>query len=166
MKLLSTFLSLIAMAPLPLFSGCAGEKPSGALLSYEYSYSTTAAWPQKYIKITREAPGAEVRLYHSEGESEMTVLKAPGEAFDTIDSLVRSTRLRKLKESYRPPFRVLDGWSWHLSIRWEEGSIYSGGHNARPKPKLKDGIDAINAYLQTLVDGAAPEDILGTEPFR
>jgi hypothetical protein len=56
------------------------------------------------------------------------------------------------KESYSPIFKVLDGYSWHLRVRFSDGtSISSGGSNARPEG---DGLKRLENYLNQLIADA------------
>ena len=78
------------------------------------------------------------------------------------DGFVREYKLWKLENSYTPKFEVLDGYMWHTSIRYEKGSVSTGGSNAWPPAKLQAGLSAIESYIQSIIDSATPSDILGT----
>lgn len=78
-------------------------------------------------------------------------------------ALVKEYRLDRLKERYRPPMKILDGYQWSVRFRYEENSLSSHGANAWPTRKYRDGIRSINDYLQGLVDAASEADIRGHE---
>ena len=69
-------------------------------------------------------------------------------------------KLHKLKDHYLPPFEVLDGYGWGISIVYPEDSIWSGGSNAWPGGKLAEGINVINSRIQSIIDASTEADIL------
>ena len=66
--------------------------------------------------------------------------------------IVLEEKMYGYKESYSPIFKVLDGYSWHLRVRFSDGtSISSGGSNARPEG---DGLKRLENYLNQLIADA------------
>lgn len=152
-----------------LFSGCgANGRPQfydGVPVLYEYSHDVCMMYPDRYYKVFTREDGT-VCIGVCTGRADVTVYRAPADALEVIGELVRKHRLYKLKESYRPPFEVLDGYMWHLAIRYDGGSIWSGGANALPDSKLQQGIVAINQYLEEHIASCGEDDVLDTVDFR
>lgn len=137
---------------------CCAPKPVGQIKGYEYSKHGCTAYPlENYTFYFDESGKALIDVVTREGIKK--TFPAPAELPGQIDSLVRKHKLWKLKEGYRPPFQVYDGYSWNLRIRYEENSIYSGGFNAWPGEKLRDGIREINKLLRAVVEAAGEMDV-------
>lgn len=129
---------------LSLFS--CSSKPAGDFSSYEFRKNGTRAFPEENYRLYRSESGD----FLIDVEVDFDVVKtypAPVNLPEKIDSIVTKYKLWRLKEHYKPPFQVLDGYSWTMRIRYEEGSIYSGGFNAWPRNKMRDGIQEINALI-------------------
>ena len=127
--------------------GCSQKAPEGAFKGYEYVENGMRAVPQAHYEVFFDDEGAPF-VRHINWDGEETVMRAPKDLPAQIDSLVRGHKLHRLKDHYQPPFKVLDGVSWRLYIRYEGGSISSGGYHSRPPERLREGIEAINALLQ------------------
>ena len=95
----------------------------------------------------------------------VTIYRVPDEVAARVDEMVRTYKLKKLKHSYKPLVRVLDGKSWTFKVKYKDASIYSGGENAWPSSKLMDGINAIRAYLDEVIAGCSEEDIIGQRDY-
>ena len=95
-----------------------------------------------------------------------TVLASLDAPFARVDAMVAEYGLRRLKESYQPRMEVLDGYDWHVRIRFRENTISSGGFNAGPPGKLASGIAAINQYVESLVDASSEEDVIFRQDYR
>lgn len=64
---------------------------------------------------------------------------------DSIKNVIVEHKMQNYKDTYRPPFEVLDGYSWHYRARFDDGtSLYSSGYNSRPND---DGLNIINTML-------------------
>lgn len=140
---------------LSLFS-CSSPKPVGQFKGYEYVKHGCTAWPMENYKLYYNDEGALV----IDVETEYNVVKtipAPADLPEKIDALVKEYKLWRLKENYKPPFQVLDGYNWYLYIRYEGNYTYSSGSNAWPRESLRDGIKAINALLHEVVEAAGVE---------
>ena len=105
--------------------GCGTKAPEGDLLSLEYTISGMRS-------------GYEYEGHVEQGSDSAFVLTA--------------MKMYGYKESYSPIFKVLDGYSWHLRVRFSDGtSIRSGGSNARPEG---DGLKRLENYLNQLIADA------------
>lgn len=159
---MKTLTGLLAFSFLIPLLGCGQEKPEGALTSYEYRESRMKVSPSEYYRVDRQE--GIVRLAYSfEGDNEITVIRIDEDILAQIQDIVSGHRLWRLKDSYTPVARILDGYMWHVDIRYEGSSITSGGSNARPSGRLREGIESINALLRSLADNHSPDDLLGTE---
>ena len=159
------YLSLV----LPLLGGRlwtkasgSNPRPDGPVTSYEYRYSGTMRFPLHYYELKRDDAGA-LCLGWSDGEEEIFVIRVPEDALERIGTLVRQYKLHKLKNSSWPRMEILDGYGWHVYIRFQKDGISSGGTNAWPPEKLDAGIAAINGYLRSLIDASTEADILRVE---
>ena len=155
--ILSLMATLSFCSPFGVKSAGRNDKPEGPVVSYEYSYDGTMMYPLEFICVERSGSGT-LQLLYSGGGAEITVYSLPEEAPERIGALAAEYKLHRLKESYRPRMRILDGYMWHCRIRYGKGVISSRGSNARPPRALKDGIDAINAYLR---EQTREENIIG-----
>ena len=163
MKILLT-LSLM----LPLF-GCLqmgtrargnNEKPDGAVISYEYQRVITMIHPTTWYEVKRDAAGTVRIAWSANCEPDITVIRGPEDFFDQVGEICREYKLHRLKQSYVPRMKVLDGYMWNARIRFEKGSIYTGGSNAQPPEKLREGLNAINSYIQSIIDTSTEADVL------
>lgn len=150
---------------LPLLAGCKAC-PEGKLTYYEYRYSGTSAWPICYYRVEQNAETGGVTLAYCRNEAEVTLLRVGPEVLGKIEALMKEYKLYRLKDRYLPPVRILDGHQWSIYFGLEGGSVSSHGSNAWPPSKLRGGMDAINDYLQGLVDAASENDIIGRESLR
>ncbi|GEM_PF-975116 len=137
------------------------EKPYGNAVSYEYSHKSTAAYPISYYKITKLEDGTVQLAYSSNNENDIHLIKISEEALSKIKQVVQEYKLHKLANSYKPILKILDGYMWHIYIHFEQGYISSHGSNAYPKTKHRNGIKAINTYLDSLIRQQTPADSLG-----
>lgn len=158
--------TILALSLLSLL-GCSGSSlPEGLPLRYEYRLSWTMRYPVDWYLVETTDQGV-TRILACHDNGEVTIVRAPEDIFARIDKLVRDAHLERLKENYKPHARILDGKSWSISIRYpDKQSIYSSGYHAWPKEQLREGIKAINALLQQLVDNAPGDDILGTGNYE
>ena len=158
-----------------VFSGCGcGSSSSssstpkfydGNPVSYEYTYDVCMAFPAHWYKVFTREDGT-VCLAYTDGGPEATILRAPKDILETIGKMVRDNKLYKLSSSYTPPFEVMDGYGWHLEIGYDGDSLWSGGNNARPEEKLWEGIQAINKYLDGIIEASSEKDVLGHQGYR
>ncbi len=169
MKLLLTLafmLPLLSCSPLWNKSSGSNPRPDGPATSYEYSYNGTMMYPIEYYSVKSGADGAVRIAFLRNNEPEVRVIAGPEDFFARVDALVAEYGLRRLKESYRPRMEVLDGYDWHVRIRFRENAIYSGGFNAGPSGKLASGIAAINQFVESLIDASSEEDVIFRQDYQ
>lgn len=169
MKLLLTLafmLPLLSCSPLWNKSSGSNPRPDGPATSYEYSYNGTMMYPIEYYSVKRGADGAVRIAFLRNNEPEVRVIAGPEDFFARVDALVAEYGLHRLKESYRPRMEVLDGYDWHVRIRFRENAIYSGGFNAGPSGKLSSGIAALNQYVESLIDASSEEDVIFRQDYQ
>ena len=177
MKLLLTLafmLPLLSCSPLWNKSSGSNPRPDGPATSYEYSYNGTMMYPIKKISggsqpcqtVKRGADGAVRIAFLRNNEPEVRVIAGPEDFFARVYVLVAEYGLHRLKESYRPRMEVLDGYDWHVRIRFRENAIYSGGFNAGPSGKLASGIAALNQYVESLIDASSEEEVIFRQDYQ
>ena len=105
-------------------------------------------------------------LTWSKSNSDYTVLRVPVEAAQKLTELVKEHKLYRLKSTYKPPFDVRDGTMWHVFIRYEKSSIDCSADNAWPPTALWNGVKAVNAYLDSLIQASTEDDIIEVRPNR
>jgi len=133
--------------------------------SYEYTYNGTFAYPIEWILVEQDGSG-NICLKHSKAGNEITVYKAPEDVFQRIGALASEYRLYRLKDFYKPVGTIFDGNSWTLRIRYRDGSIYSSGYHTWPSRQLMAGINALNDYLNGIIESAPESDVIGHELHR
>ena len=160
------FLAIIAMM-MSLFGsdGLLGGKPAGAFKYYEYRSTTMREYPREYYKLESSDKDG-VTLSWAKSNSNITVLHVPEESVQKLDSLIDGYKLYNLKKEYHPPFMVHDGIMWHVYIQYEKGGVRCTADNAWPPEKLKEGIKAVNAYFNTLIEASKEEDIIEVKSNR
>lgn len=167
MKLLLTFAMILPLlSPFGTKSSGKNPKPDGASTSYEFRYSGTMMYPITFYEVKRDSTGAVRIAYLEHNGTDVIVIPAPEDIFDRIDQAVAQYKLHKLKNTYWPRMEVLDGYGWHVRIRFQRNSIYAGGSNAWPAAKIYAGITAINNHIQSLIDASSEADILLRQDFR
>ena len=142
------------------------HKPEGAAVSYEYNYSSTMAYPLTYYKVEKDSAG-QVRIAWLKNHGpDVLAIKGTEEVLERIGALSAQYKLHRIKQSYWPSVQVLDGTSWHMYLRFQKGSISSGGNNASAPARRMQGIYSINDYLQSLIDASTEADIILREDYR
>ena len=166
MKLLIT---LAMMFPLlfPFGTKATGrnDKPDGPATSYEFSYNSTAMYPIEYYHVSRDEDGAVRIAYLLKQEREVTIIPAPADIFERIDKAVADYSLHKLRGTYTPRAHVLDGYSWHVYIRFQRKGISSGGCNAWPPEKIYAGVTTINGYLRSVIEASSEADVISRQDY-
>ena len=137
--------------------------PGETIKEYVYSYSGTMRWYITWYRIDKGEDGKLRLLYSKDCSPDITIYKCPEDALKKIDGFVRQYKLWNLKNSYTPKFEILDGYMWHTSIRYEDASISTGGSNAWPPKNLSAGLAQIESYVQSIIDSAGPDDVIGTD---
>ncbi len=159
--------TILAFSCLLSLLGCgSGKKPEGVPVSYEYRYNATMAYYITWYQVEKDSTGVVRLSYSKDHNPEITVLKAPSDLLEFIGRTAAEYKLHKLKDHYLPPFEVLDGYGWGISIVYPEDSIWSGGSNAWPGGKLAEGINVINSRIQSIIDASTEADILEKKMHR
>ncbi len=81
-------------------------------------------------------------------------VQVPAVAADELWQIIQEEKMLKYKESYTPTFDVRDGYMWHLSAKFKEGHLYTGGDNVMPDSGK--GIHRLERYLEDLWESVAP----------
>ena len=166
MKLLIT---LAMMFPLlfPFGTKATGrnEKPDGPATSYEFSYSSTAMYPIEYYNVFRDEDGSVRLAYLLNQEREVTIIPAPADIFECIDKAVADYSLHKLRGTYTPRAHVLDGYGWHVYIRFQHKGISAGGSNAWPPEKIYAGVTTINDYIRSAIEASTEADVISRQDY-
>lgn len=166
MKLLITFAMMIPLFfPFLIKATGRNDRPDGPATSYEFSYSGTAMYPIEYYQVFRDETGALRIAYLIDQAREVSIIPAPEDIFERIDRAVSEYKLHKLRSTYTPRALVLDGYGWHVRIRFRENSIYSGGSNAWPPDRIYAGVTGINSYIRSVIDATPEEDILSRQDY-
>ena len=139
----------IVGALMGLLTGCGMSQrmPEGKLLSLEYTRSAMRGYEYQ-VSVTTEANGDVLIRAMKENYGPLIEKKLTDEELAGFVRIIKEEKMYKYKEKYRPMFKVLDGYMWHFTAQFEEGSIDSGGSNARPSG---EGLERIKAYAITLV---------------
>ena len=147
----------------PLSNKRVKDVPGETIKEYTYSYSGTMMWYITWYKIEKGDDGNLRLLYSKDCEPEITIYKCPADALKKIDGFVRQYKLWNLKNSYQPKMDILDGYSWHTSITYEDAWLSTGGFNAWPPKELSAGLSTIEGYVKSIIDAATDADIIGTD---
>ena len=152
---------------LPLFSNiyASGKKPDGPFKYYEYRSTTMREYPHEFYRLeATEEHG--LTLSWAKSNSPVTVLRVPENAAQELKALVEEYKLYRLRHMYTPPFDVRDGIMWHVYFTIGECDISCNGDNAWPPGKLREGIEAINAYFNKLIEASTEEDVIEVRKER
>ena len=168
MKTLFAFSLILPLIGGVFYTKSSGKnhKPEGGALYYEYRYSGTMAYPFTYYQVEKDASGRVTIAWLKKESPDVVVIKAPQEVLEHIGALAYEHKLYRIKESYWPSVQVLDGTSWHMYMRFQKGSISSGGNNATAPAKRMQAIYSINSYLQSVIDASTEADIILQENYR
>ena len=142
--------------------GCALKKmPEGELISVEFSRHGTMARAEFEGSVEQDSTGAFVLTAMKETYGPLFEKKVDTEVMKHFRQIIEEEKMYKYKESYKPPFEVLDGWGWSFRARFSDGSsIFSSGSNASPKG---DGLRRIRDYMQELVQDGVQVEFLDEE---
>jgi hypothetical protein len=106
-------------------------------------------YPLKFIRVDRQEDGT-IEMQWSEMSDEISVFRLPTDALEHIDALFKEYDLKKLKTLYLPFGDVRDGIMWHAYFGYEVNSVSTSGDNEWPPKRQNEGIEAINAWLDSL----------------
>lgn len=146
--------------------------PAGVLTHYSYyQYGSTAQAPIDFDIRLNEADtstallcvkGTVALAARGYDDYQIVELADSGETvmvsanvLREIAAIIIDHKMYSYKESYKPPYEVMDGYGWNLCADYagDVPSITSGGHNAQPGD---DGITLINELLQRHYLATAP----------
>lgn len=134
------------------FFGCgmAPQEPQ-EVVSYEYSYRACMMHPLYTYNVQKDEEGRQILVWTRLDGVEHTVVLEE-DVLGKIGQIAKEHRLSSMKENYYPGMDIRDGYSWTIRIRFNVGKhIYSDGQNAYPRQKQRDGIKAINDYLESFL---------------
>jgi len=130
----------------------------GPLTGYEYQKSNgRMMYPLKFIRLYTNADGG-VEMEWSNESDEILVLQLSPAVLQEVGDLVEKHDLKHLKEHYYPVVDIRDGIMWSVRFRFGDVSLYTDGDNVWPAKKKNDGINAINACLDSLAQ--APDAVV------
>lgn len=133
------------------FFGCARTRPGGPLVAYEYELQNyRSGHPTVSYQLVVDASGTQ-RLNYSKRDGVIHTVLLQEDSLDNVDKLLKKYSLYRLKDSYTPWKKILDGKHWSVRFDFQSDSICSRGSNAYPPLKLNSGINAINSYLESLI---------------
>lgn len=136
-----------------------GKKPEGPFKYYEYRSTTMREYPHEYYRLEfSEEDG--LTLSWAKCSSPVTVLRVPETAAQEVTDLINQYGLYKLKRSYSPPFDVRDGMMWHVYFCFGKDHTSCSADNAWPPEKMKEGIKAINAFFNQLIESSCEDDVI------
>lgn len=166
MKLLITLAMMLPLLfPFGIKATGRNDKPDGPATSYEFSYSSTAMYPIEYYHVFRDEDGAVRIAYLLNQDQEVTIIPGPADLFERIDKATADYNLHKLRGTYTPRARVLDGYGWHVYIRFQQKGISAGGSNAWPPEKIYAGVTTINDYICSVIEASSEADVLSRKDY-
>ena len=127
---LTLMLTLFAPFRIGVKATGSNKKPEGAAIRYEYKYSSTMMYPLTWYCAERDSTGVVKISFSRDAEREISIIQAPDDFFERVGALAAEYKLHRLRGTYTPRALVLDGYMWSVYIRYEKGSISSGGSNA------------------------------------
>ena len=141
---------LILLMAVCIFGRAMSPQQPREVVSYQYEYRACMMHPLVTYLVEKDEKGTQ-RLIWSKLDGVKHVVVLEEDVLGRIGQIARESRLSRLKENYYPHMDIRDGYSWTLRIRYPGGSIYSDGMNAYPRQKQRDGIKAINDYLESFL---------------
>ncbi len=139
------------------FLGCSTKKmPEGDLVSIEYTRSGTMAGYIYEGRLEPDSADGFVLQAMKEEHGPLFEKRIGTEELLHFRRIIVEEKMYTYKDSYQPKFEVLDGYSWHFTARFADGSkIASHGSNASPGGS---GLSRIRQYMTELVaDGVLLE---------
>jgi len=146
-----TFLTACVGAAMGLLTSCGAraQMPEGRLLSIEYVRSGMMAGYEYHGLLETTDNGDVLLTSMTEKFGEASRLKVDEQTLQRFRDIIKEEQIYNYARDYSPPFEVLDGYGWHLYIRFEGGkSIESSGHNATPGG---EGLTRLRSLMTELV---------------
>lgn len=138
---------LILIMAIGIFGCSFSPKELKDIVSYEYSYRACMMHPLYTYLVQKDQEGRQTLVWTKLDGVEHTV-QLEEDVLAEIDRLAREYKLSRMKENYYPTMDIRDGYSWTIRIVYGNGRIYADGQNAYPRQIQRDGIKAINDYLE------------------
>lgn len=118
-------------------SGITTKEPNAPLIKYSYRLSNTSIMPMKEFTVEKIDEITCKVTFASDFDPQkggvvMDSLETSIGLLQEIEKEVRAHKMYKYKEHYTPPFRILDGKSWIMSMKFEDSYFYSSGENEYP----------------------------------
>ena len=114
-------------------------------------------YPLKYINVNTSEDGS-VQMEWSDESDTILVLQLSPAVLEHIGAIVEEHGLKHLKEKYIPRADIRDGIMWSLCLGYGNVRLNTDADNMWPPEKKKEGINAINAYLDSLTK--APDAVV------
>ena len=132
--------------------GCGAQKPEGELLSIEYTESGTMAGYVYEGRVKQNPDKSFVLTAMKENYGQLYQKPIGKEEMEKFRQIILEEKMYNYKERYLPKMEVLDGYGWHFSANFSDGTrIYSYGSNARPGGS---GLGRIQGYFLQLIADA------------
>ena len=134
--------------------------PTGALKSFYYSSSNGFAGFREEYSLRKEG-GKKIleikivrRMHYPEDPGETNrEMEVDDSVFQRVRDMVEEGKLYDVYREYQPEIMVMDATGWSMGIRFEGGSIDSGGYATGP-----DHHDTLNNILRYLMEVAGIEE--------
>ena len=92
------------------------------------------------------------------GDDRDRVFLAEASVMDSLEALVRTYRMDRYKERYKPVFDIKDGDTWDFSLKYSDGkSVRSGGYEALPA-NGREAFKEVEAFFAPWLNFAPAED--------
>jgi len=134
------------------FLGCGTKKAmtESDLVSIEYTRSGTMAGYVYEGRVIADSTGSFVLHAMKEEYGPLFEKRIGSKEMQAFRQIIIEEKMYNYKTSYLPKFKVLDGYMWHFSAKFADGSkIYSHGSNASPSGS---GLSRIRQYMKDLVE--------------
>lgn len=126
------------------------QAPAAKLVSFTYRHWGTMAEPNHDYEL-RLADDSTTAVLMSRGMASPVrdTITVPRAVLDSVAAIALRHNMQDYEKDYQPPFDVMDGWMWSLSLTYDNRDyISSRGTNARPHD---NGIAEITAFLDSLL---------------
>ena len=124
------------------------EFPDAEITSVRYVKQGTMAIPDRVCSFEKTNDGRYLAKIANYDKADSTYCSQ--DVADKIHECLKNGQLHKYKRNYRTKMRVLDGYSWSIGVKFEDGSsIQSGGYMAYPKNF--SAVAGFNAIVESLI---------------
>lgn len=131
--------------------------PTGRLLTFESGMNNGFAMRRNQLKLWRDEQGKGwLTLSQRFETTEVKAIEVDDSVFQHVRDIVEQKRLYTVGKQYMPDYEIMDASNWSLYIKFEGGSISSGGYASGPDNSL--GLNEIESYLVALYRQQVPEE--------